>query len=248
MLSRLSSSAIAIATLVSGGILLNATQAQAQLAPIDESAYADGVVEYTRGESDNWGGYFSGANDSEQWQVYDPNSALGVANWNTEMTSGGSLGQWDKEIGVSLGRGGSLTLEFTDNYLTGSSDEKSDLWIFEIGGVAEKTFVEISMDGQSWFDVGVADRQDYQNDWGVGIDIDGLLATNELLDTNSLFSFVRLTDTGTNNYRNFKAGADIDAVAALSSAPKDSQDVPEPGVAIALGLFSVGFLRRRLLG
>ena len=236
--------------LASTAFLLNATSAQAQSAPIDEKAYADGVVSYERGESVDWNKYFGEADSSDIWQVYDPNSALGVANWTSEMTSSGPLGQWNKDIGVSLGKGGVLELEFTDNYLTGSGDDESDLWIFEIGGIAEKTFVEISADGASWYDVGIADRQDKNIDTGVGIDIDSLLNNHAELNSKSLFSFVRLTDTGGNKYKNFKAGADIDAVAALSSVDKDDPvtDVPEPGLMVALGLFGSNFLIKRRLG
>ncbi|MDJ0705515.1 MAG: PEP-CTERM sorting domain-containing protein [Leptolyngbyaceae cyanobacterium MO_188.B28] len=250
MFNRLSPIALMVMGLTSSAILLNVTSAQAQSAPIDERAYADGVVSYERGESNNWNSYFGEANSSDIWQVYDPNSALGVANWTSEMTSSGSLGQWNRDIGVSLGRGGILELEFTNNYLAGSGNEESDLWIFEIGGIAEKTFVEISMDGQTWYDVGVADRQDRNIDTGVGLDIDNLLNSRDELNSDSLFSFVRITDTGENKYKNFKAGADIDAVAALSSVDKEDPvtDVPEPGLMVALGLVGGSFVVRRRFG
>lgn len=228
-------------------LFLSAPSALAEAAPVDEKAFADAVVSYERGTSRNWNSYFGEASSAEEWQVYDPNSALGRNNWTSEMTSRGSLGQWNKDIGVSLGDGGSLTLEFTDNFLTGSGDSASDLWIYEIGGIAEKSFVEISMDGLSWFDVGIADRKDSKQDSGVGIDIDNLLSSHDELSYDSLFSFVRVTDTGTNKYKNFKAGVDIDAIAALSFVEKDDTpvEVPEPGIIAGLVVLGVNFLRRR---
>ena len=248
MFHRLSPFTLMVMGLASTAVLLNTSSAQAQSAPIDEKAYADGVVFYERGESKNWSRYFGEADSSDIWQVYDPNAALGVANWTSEMTSSGSLGQWNRDIGVSLGEGGVLELEFTDNYLTGSGNADSDLWIFEIGGVAEKTFVEISADGESWYDVGLADRQDQDIDSGVGIDIDSFLDTHNEFNRDSLFSFVRLTDRGGNTYKNFKAGSDIDAVAALSHVDKEEPvtDIPEPGLIVALGIVGCNFLRRRL--
>lgn len=238
---------LTMAGLTTATLLINATSAQAQAAPIDEKAFADEVVSYERGTSKNWDSFFKNADSSEQWQVYDPTSALGRNNWTSEMTSSGSLGQWNKDIGVSLGNGGALTLEFTDNFLTGSGDASSDLWIYEIGGVAEKTFVEISMDGLSWFDVGQAKRTDSGQDSGVGIDIDGVLNANEDLSYDSLFSFVRVTDRGGNKYKNFKAGVDIDAIAALSFVAKDETpvEVPEPGLMAGLAILGYNLLRRR---
>ncbi|MEL6493065.1 MAG: hypothetical protein AAFV85_10120 [Cyanobacteria bacterium J06634_6] len=247
MFNRFATSSLAVLGLATSTLLLHTPSARAQAAPVDEKAFADAVVSYERGTSNNWDAFFKNANSDEEWQVYDPNSALGRNNWTSEMTSSGSLGQWNKDIGVSLGKSGSLTLEFTDNFLTGSGDESSDLWIYEIGGVAEKSFVEISMDGLSWFDVGLADRKDRGNDSGVGIDIDGLLSDHEELSYDSLFSFVRVTDAGTNNYKNFKAGVDIDAIAALSFVEKDDTpiEVPEPGLVAGLVLLGAGFLRQR---
>jgi hypothetical protein len=42
---------------------------------------------------------------------------------------------------VTLGRGGSLTLAFTDNVLTGGGTPAPDLYIFEVGPDVEDTFV-----------------------------------------------------------------------------------------------------------
>ncbi|NEQ43785.1 MAG: PEP-CTERM sorting domain-containing protein [Leptolyngbya sp. SIOISBB] len=172
-------------------------------------------------------------------------AALGANNWTSDMV--GANG-WKSNIGVSLGKGGSIALEFTDNYLTGDGNvNSSDLWIFEIGKVPEDLLVDISIDGDAWYRVGLADKQDYRNDSGIGIDIDGLLNTHADLSLETMFSFVRLTDNGTNKYTNGKSGADIDAVAALSSVSKaDVVDVPEPGMAVALGAIAFGaFVKRK---
>ncbi|MGK7924990.1 MAG: PEP-CTERM sorting domain-containing protein [Spirulina sp.] len=122
---------------------------------------------------------------------------------------------------VSLGNGGSILLEFTDNYLTGSGDASFDLWVFEIGTAVEATFVEISKDGRTWFDIGrVAGSTS-------GIDLDRFG-----FGTHDLFSFVRLTDDLVGAGRSYpSAGADIDAVGAISTIAKsevaDFQNVPE---------------------
>ena len=55
---------------------------------------------------------------------------------------------------VSLGNGGSLTLRFVNNALTGSGNANKDLWIFEIGPLVEDTSVAISRDGVAWIEVG----------------------------------------------------------------------------------------------
>ena len=230
-------------------VLLSAVGVTVSTVAIDSSAavaaslslesYADEVISYERGWSKNWGNS----------RFNNPETALGAANWTSEMVSGGELGAWKGDIGVSLGKEGSLTLGFADNYLTGSGNSDSDLWIFEIGRNPEDVFVEISIDGDTWYSAGVADKQDYSVDTGIGIDIDSLLSSHADLDGESLFSFVRLTDYGTNGYNGAKSGADIDAVAALSSVSKaDIADVPEPGMVAALGVVGIGALLRRKQG
>ena len=237
MLNRLS--LVLVAALGAAGSTIAMTSSAAVAASLSSENYADEVIFYERGTSNNWG----------KSLYNNPETALGEANWNSEMVSGGSLGAWKGDIGVSLGKEGSLTLGFTDNYLTGSGNSDSDLWIFEIGKRPEDVIVEISMDGDTWYRVGVADKQDYSVDTGIGIDIDSLLTSHADLNRDSLFSFVRLTDNGTNGYGSGKSGADIDAVAALSSVSKsDVQDVPEPGMLAALGVVGFATLLRRKQG
>ena len=239
-------------TLVSmtiGTTFFNVKSAQSN--PIDSEetkVYADKVIDYRRGDSNNWDKFSGKADNSSRWQVYDPESALGAPNWTSEMTSQGTLGQWDKEIGTSLGKEGSLTVEFTNKALTGSGDEKVDLWIYEIGGVVETVDVEISPDNEIWYSIGRADRKNKQNDTGVGIDIDSYLS----IASETLFPFVRVTDTGRNKYNNFKSGSDIDAIEAIYNSPIEitssvfssnlvvSESVPEPSSII--GLLSLGIV------
>jgi hypothetical protein len=55
---------------------------------------------------------------------------------------------------VSLGDGGSITLRFVDNALTGSDGGDPDIWIYEVGPDVEDTFVEISTDATTWLSAG----------------------------------------------------------------------------------------------
>jgi len=135
---------------------------------------------------------------------------------------------------ASLGVGGSLTVEFTDNRLTGSGDALDDLWIYEIGPDIEDTFVEISMNGIVWMDVGLVTGSTK----GVDIDAFGF-------GPSDLFRFIRLTDDpNEGDLDGETVGADIDAIAAISSAA-----VPIPTAVwlfgSALGL--LGWMRRRAL-
>ena len=108
---------------------------------------------------------------------------------------------------LSLGLGGTLTVEFTDNLLTGSDDAQPDLVVFEVGAV-ESVRVEISRDGTSFFDVGVLGGLTNQ------LDIDSFGFSSQ-----DRFAFVRVTDLRQGDPSIPQLGADIDAIGALSSAP-----------------------------
>ncbi|WP_197424584.1 hypothetical protein [Phenylobacterium sp. CCH12-B4] len=84
---------------------------------------------------------------------------------------------------VSLGVGGALVLQFTNNVLTGSGNDADDLWIFEIGPDVEDTTVDVSVDGITWLSVGGVTGSTR------GIDIDAFG-----YGTSAAFSFVRLID------------------------------------------------------
>ena len=247
------SSTLAIASAVIAASTAIFSPSTASAYTFDSSAFADEVVNYDRGESRNWNSFSGDANGTDpRWQVYDPTAVLGEANWTAEMTQRGRLGQWDRTIGTSLGRSGSITVEFTDNYLVGSGDDGADLWIFEIGAKPEQVNVAISTDNETWYDAGLADRQDATNDHGIGLDIDWLINSHEELTLESFFRYVKVTDANnnrTNGYGGFKSGADLDAIAAISNISKsDKESVPEPtslAALVAVGLASLSVLKKR---
>jgi hypothetical protein len=138
---------------------------------------------------------------------------------------------------VSLGDGGSITLRFTDNVLTGSDSSDLDLWIFEVGPDIEDTFVDVSSDGSSWIAVGKV----FGSTAGIDVDAYGFGAS-------SSFAYVRLTDDGNEgDQTGISAGADIDAVGAIST-----RIVPEPAtlwsLLLALGCFGAARRAKPMAG
>ena len=140
----------------------------------------------------------------------------------------------DPENGLftfSLGSGGHAIFVFDDNLLTGSSSSPSDfvgvgdgvadLQIFE-AGIPERVRVEISRDNVTYFNVGEIFGLDNKIDldaFGFGL--------------NDRFSYVRLTDlspAGTNNFG--AAGADIDAVGAISTVPRETFSPGQIGIQV----------------
>ncbi|TWT73241.1 dockerin type I domain-containing protein [Allorhodopirellula solitaria] len=141
----------------------------------------------------------------------------------------------DPENGLftfSLGSGGHATFVFEDNLLTGSSsspndfigigDGVADLQIFE-AGIPERVRVEISRDNVTYFNVG----EIFGLDNTIDLDAFGF-------GLNDRFSYVRLTDlspAGTNNFG--AAGADIDAIGAISTVPRESFSPGQTGIRVA---------------
>ncbi|MGI9471458.1 MAG: GEVED domain-containing protein [Rubripirellula sp.] len=183
-----------------GGQISPGRQAPAEtfngvLFPQGAISFADAVVEYLPDAG--------GVPPQTAFQVAD--NALGAPD-------GDGIGA-EPVLGdttVSLGFGGSITLQFTDNLLTGSGDSRPDLIVFETGEV-ESVRVEISRDGVSFQDVGIVG--------GLSNSLDIDAAGFGLQDR---FAFVRLTDLRQGDPNSTTAGADIDSVGALSSVPVET--------------------------
>ena len=184
-------------------------------------AFADEVVSFTVGT------LVDDAHDN-------PGEALGIP----DHPSGSDINY------VSLGNNdpgvtgdATLILRFTDNSLTPSGDGTADLHVFEIGDAIEKMEISISKDLVSWIVLGVLEGQP------TSIDID---AANGVV-FGDLFSYVRIVDAGEGASGSPFAGADIDAVGAISSG---SAAVPLPAALPLLlaglaGLGLVGWRRQR---
>jgi hypothetical protein len=135
---------------------------------------------------------------------------------------------------LSLGDGGTVTFQFTDNSLTTSGDATADLHIFEVGAAVETFFVEISTNGSTWISIGTLSGQP------TSIDIDAVAGVT----FGAQYSFVRLTDLLNTNQTGFPYGeADIDAVGAISSAA--AVNLPGPGAVLLLGVGLIGLGLRR---
>lgn len=137
----------------------------------------------------------SDTNDSRiKASAQSPEPALGPPNYSGR-TSDGSF--------ATLGCGGALTLQFTDNVLVDLSGP--DLYVFEVGPDVEAMELAISVDGLDWIDVGGIEGGRSE------VDIAGAAQAGVS------YRFVRLTDDGADCSGNFP-GADVDAVAAIGSA------------------------------
>ena len=153
----------------------------------------------------------------------DPFASLGRPGFNGDNNCTDNL----RCTFVSLGSGGSIILQFTDNSLTGSGDSARDLHIFEIGPDVEDIFVDISKDGVDWFSIGKVLGST------ASIDIDGFG-----FGPTDFFYFVRLTDDPNEGaISGIQVGADIDAVGAITGPPPSTPPpgVPEPGTLLLLG-------------
>ncbi len=184
--------------------------------PEGEISFADVVVAYEPLFGGGPGPFEIPGNDGT---IIDPTKALGAP----QLT-------FDED--VALGNGGRITLQFTDNALTGSGTSDHDLHIFELGADVEDTFVEISKDGIAWHGIGKV----FGAISSIDIDAFGFGITD-------LFYFVRLTDDpnegGTSGAT---VGADIDAVGAISTVVVSA---PEPFTIwlLGFGLAGIGFSR-----
>lgn len=187
-------------------------------------SFADALISYQPG--------LAGADPTANFQ--GAFNALGVPDYSAASSC---ATQVDCDF-VSLGVGGVLVLQFTDNVLTGSDSVADDLWIFEIGPDVEDTTVDVSTDGVTWFSVGAVTGSTR----GINIDAFGF-------GSSSAFSFVRLTDVFNEGATSGgSVGADIDAVGAISTRAVGG--VPEPGtwalMIAGFGLAGAALRRRKV--
>jgi hypothetical protein len=101
---------------------------------------------------------------------------------------------------VTLGCGGSLTLEFTKVRIVDVPGP--DIYVFEVGPAVEPTQLEISKDGVNWINIGRI------SGGKASVDI------HNYVQPGDQFRYVRLTDLKSACGGDFP-GADIDAVAAI---------------------------------
>ncbi|MBA3985681.1 MAG: OmpA family protein [Flavobacteriales bacterium] len=152
--------------------------------PLGKISFADKIVSFTIGKP------------HAQEEFSNPLEALGEPNYT----------HYKVPRYVSLGCGGQLTLEFTDN---GFMDmEGPDLYVWEVGPSEEDFLFEISKDGKEWRSLGRIDGGKSYIDIAPAIQ-----------EENEIFYFVRLTDLE-HICNGDTPGADIDAVGTISGVIK----------------------------
>ncbi len=162
------------------------TQGSKVVFPGGDISWADAVVSFTPG-------------DPAPQRSHDPKAALGKPDYQ------GTDDAKDEATYVSLGHGGELALELTDNVLV--DGEGPDLAIFEIGPEIEPMLVTIGEDGKNeMIDVGRVEGSTCALDIG------------PFVKPGQRFRFVKLTDAkvGKSNDSEWP-GADVDAVGAINT-------------------------------
>lgn len=124
----------------------------------------------------------------------DPNEILGIPD-----RAGYSNGK-----AITLGAGGIIVLEFSRLITDG---EGGDIYVFEVGKQVEATKVEVSMDLQTWYYVGMAQGSTASVDIG---------SAESEAPSEYKYKYVRLTDLYEEPGGSYP-GADIDAVAGLNT-------------------------------
>jgi hypothetical protein len=163
------------------------TQGSRVVFPSGDISWADAVGSFTPG-------------DPAASRSRDPGAALGEPDYQ------GTDDAADEATYVSIGHGGELVLELTDNVLV--DGEGPDLAIFEIGPEVEPMIVAISEDGQNGFiEVGRVEGST------CSVDI------ASFAEPGQRFRFIRLTDAkaGKSNDSEWP-GADVDAVGAINTS------------------------------
>jgi hypothetical protein len=128
----------------------------------------------------------------------DPLISLGIPDADDSYYSTGDL---------CLGFNGVLTVMLDARIYDG---EGKDVYIFEVGDNVEETKVEVSDDLVTWYEIGIVEGRT------AGLDFAGRIPAG------SGFRYVRLTDTGNNDYNGNWPGADIDAVCGLHTRDVES--------------------------
>jgi OOP family OmpA-OmpF porin len=163
------------------------TQGSKVVFPGGDISWADAVVSFTPG-------------DPAPKRSGDPSAALGKPDYQ------GTDDAKDEATYVSLGHGGDLVLELTDNLLV--DGEGPDLAIFEIGPEVEPILVAISEEGKDWIN---ADR------------VEGATCVVDIapfVKPGQRFRFVKLTDAEAAKSNDSEwPGADVDAVGAINTSP-----------------------------
>lgn len=116
----------------------------------------------------------------------------------------------DNSRGLTLGNGGSVTLQFTDLPLVDQNSVAggADLFVFDLGLDAEEATIEISADGTNW--VALAHPVAMRAGEPTGIDITSIATAG------TEYHFVRITDVYfEGEYDPFYVGTDIDAVGVV---------------------------------
>ena len=116
------------ACLVAAALLVFVSAERTEAVPItiDGITFPDGVASF----ADAVVSYTPGVDVGPPY--INPNNALGVPDYV------------DPNGATSLGEGGTLILQFVDNFLTTSGDATPDLHVFEIGGATESFNLSIS--------------------------------------------------------------------------------------------------------
>ena len=222
-------------TLASFGLLISAslafTSADAVLVDgidFDDSWFADAVVDYSPPQ-----GAIIAPSGNDSMQVLGPpdiDTSSGFACFSNPNPQNCRF--------TSLGDGGSLTVQFIDNFVNGDGTPANDLYLIEVGE-AEGATVQISETGAtgSFVDVGIIP---VNPNLGIGIFTYGFDIDAVGFGINRNANFVRVIDSGAGITSN-PQGSDFDAIGGIFT-------IPLPAVAwlFPAGLLSgLGWMRRQ---